>query len=160
MEVESPGGLPAHLTPENILEQRFGRNGHLTRWISRFPDPPNKDVGEGLRTAFDAMKGLKLKPPEIVDKRTSVLVVIRHQRLASPEEMIIEYLQSHPEISNSVVRRLAGIGSENTVKRIFQRMIRVGELEPIPGRPLRDAAYRLPTQRTTKADEPEHPTLL
>jgi ATP-dependent DNA helicase RecG len=144
VEVESPGGLPAHLTPQNIYEQRFARNGQLVRWVNKFPDPPNKDVGEGLKSASEAMKSLKLKPPEIVDKRTSVLVHIRHQRLASPEEMIIDYLQTHPKISNSVVRKLAGIGSENTVKRIFQRMIKAGELESIPNRPLRDAAYRLP----------------
>jgi ATP-dependent DNA helicase RecG len=145
VEIESPGGLPAHLTPANILDQRFARNGNLVRWINKFPDPPNKDVGEGLNTAFEAMKGLKLKPPEIIDKGTSVLVLIRHQRLASPEEMILSYLASHDEIANAVVRRLTGIGSENTVKRIFQRMIRSGTLEPIHGRPLRDAAYRLPS---------------
>jgi ATP-dependent DNA helicase RecG len=97
-----------------------------------------------LRTAFDAMKSLKLQPPEIIDKGTSVLIVIRHQRLASPEEMIVEYLQTHDEIANAVVRQLTSIGSENTVKRIFQRMIKAGELESIPGRSLRDAAYRLP----------------
>jgi ATP-dependent DNA helicase RecG len=150
IEVESPGGLPAHLTPANIFDERFARNGNIVRWINKFPDPPNKDVGEGLKAAFDAMQSLKLKPPEIIDRGTSVLLMIRHQRLASPEEMIIEYLASHDEIANSVVRRLTGIGSENTVKRIFQRMIKSGELESIPGRPLRDAAYRLPDgqQRT------------
>jgi len=26
VEVESPGRLPAHVTPENILEERFARN--------------------------------------------------------------------------------------------------------------------------------------
>lgn len=145
VEVESPGGLPSDLTPQNILDERYSRNGNLVRWINKFPEPPNKDVGEGLQAAFDAMKELKLRPPEIVDKRSSVSVLLRHQRLASPEEMIIEYLQTHHEIANAVVRRLAGIGSENSVKRIFQRMIKAGELEPIPGRPLRDAAYRLPT---------------
>ena len=43
------------------------------------------------------------------------------------------------------VRQLTGIGSENQVKRIFQRMIRAGALESIPGRPLTKYAYRLPT---------------
>jgi ATP-dependent DNA helicase RecG len=38
VEVEGPGGLPAHLTPENILDERFARNGNLVRWISKFPD--------------------------------------------------------------------------------------------------------------------------
>lgn len=60
------------------------------------------------------------------------------------EEMILEYLKAHDEIANGVVRRLTGIGSENTVKRIFLRMIKTGELESIPGRPLHDAAYRCP----------------
>jgi ATP-dependent DNA helicase RecG len=144
IEVESPGRLPADITPSNILEERFSRNGNLVRWINKFPDPPNKDVGEGLRTAFAAMKQLQLKEPEISESSATVLVQIRHQRLASPEEIILEYLQTNPEITNSIARSLTGIGSENRVKGIFQRMIRAGELESIPGRSIRYAAYRLP----------------
>lgn len=90
------------------------------------------------------MRSLKLKPPEI-SQTPSVVVSIRHERLASPEEMILEYLAKNPEISNSVMRDLTGIGSENKVKRIFQRMIKTGEIEPIPGRSLRAAAYRRPS---------------
>lgn len=145
IEVQSPGALPAHITTANILEERFARNGAVVRWINKFPDPPNKDVGEGLRTAFDAMRSIKLKPPEIAQTPNAVVVSIRHERLASPEEMILEYLQKNPEISNSVVRDLTGISSENKVKRTFQRMIKAGELESIPGRSQRAAAYRLPT---------------
>jgi ATP-dependent DNA helicase RecG len=145
VEIESPGRLPAHVTEDNILSERFARNGSVVRWINKFPNPPNKDVGEGLRTAFDAMKQLQLKEPEIRQTGNSVLIVIRHQRLASPEKMIIEYLGSHEEISNSVVRQLTGIGSENSVKRIFQRMIKAGELKSISGRSLQNAAYRRPT---------------
>ena len=145
IEVESPGGLPGAVTVENILQERASRNGALVRWINKFPDPPNKDVGEGLRSAFDAMRSLQLQPPEIVAEGGSVKVVIRHQRLASPEQMIVEYLQTHDEISNSVVRELTGIGSENKVKTIFQRMIAAGEIESVPNRSQRYAAYRLPS---------------
>jgi ATP-dependent DNA helicase RecG len=55
IEVESPGKLPGHVTPENILQEQFARNGAIVRIINKFPDPPNKDVGEGLNTAFAAM---------------------------------------------------------------------------------------------------------
>jgi ATP-dependent DNA helicase RecG len=144
IEIESPGRLPAHITPENILTERFSRNGNVVRWINKFPDPPNKDVGEGLRTAFAAMNQLKLKEPEISEQGGSVVVAIRHQRLAGPEEMILEYLRSHDEITNSIARNLTGIGSENQVKRVFQRMMRGGELEAIPGRSRPGAGYRLP----------------
>jgi ATP-dependent DNA helicase RecG len=52
VEIESPGRLPAHITPANILDERYSRNGAVVRYINKFPDAPNKDVGEGLNTAF------------------------------------------------------------------------------------------------------------
>jgi ATP-dependent DNA helicase RecG len=99
------------------------------------------------------MKKLKLKPPEVEDNATSVLVRIRHQRLASPEEIINEYLQTHDEITNITVRQLTGIGSENQVKRIFQKMIKAGALESVPGRSLRYSAYRLPSTKAGSASD-------
>ena len=104
VEVESPGTLPGHITPKNILNERFARNGNIVRVINKFPNPPNKDVGEGLNTAFRAMKKLQLKEPEIVQKNATVLVVIRHEQLASPEERIIRFLDSHGTISNGEAR--------------------------------------------------------
>ena len=65
VEVASPGTLAGHITPENILTERFARNATIVRLINKFPDPPNKDVGEGLNTAFSAMREMKLQPPQI-----------------------------------------------------------------------------------------------
>ncbi len=48
VEVESPGRLPGHVTPRNILDARFSRNEIIERLLHKFPDPPNKNVGEGL----------------------------------------------------------------------------------------------------------------
>jgi ATP-dependent DNA helicase RecG len=45
IEVLSPGTLPAHITPENILSERFSRNGAIVRLINKFKNPPNKDIG-------------------------------------------------------------------------------------------------------------------
>ena len=63
VEVESPGQLPANITPDNILDERFSRNPVIVRLINKFPNPPNKDVGEGLNTAFRAMRNLNLRDP-------------------------------------------------------------------------------------------------
>lgn len=38
IEVESPGRLPGHVTPQNILKEQFARNGTLVRIINKFPD--------------------------------------------------------------------------------------------------------------------------
>jgi len=81
VEVESPGRLPAHITPKNILDERFARNGGMVRIINKFPNPPNKDVGEGLNTAFEAMRNLRLKDPVVLERDNSVLVQIKHEKL-------------------------------------------------------------------------------
>lgn len=142
VEVESPGRLPAHITPLNILSERFARNGNIVRLINKFPDPPNKDVGEGLNTAFAAMKQLKLAPPVIRQAENSVVVDIRHQRLGSPEEIIMEYLIDHLDVTNRKVRELTGIGSENEVKRIFYRLANANQIERVPGKGGGHAAWR------------------
>ena len=83
VEVESPGRLPGHITPLNILDERLSRNGTVVRLINKFPNPPNKDVGEGLNTAFAMMHKMNLKDPQIEERERSVLVTIKHELLAA-----------------------------------------------------------------------------
>src|SRR5579862_5374852 len=142
VEVESPGTLPGHVTPTNILYEQFARNGAIVRLINKFPNPPNKDVGEGLNTAFQAMRALRLKDPVIEERPNSVIVFIRHERLASPEEAIIAFLKDHDEITNSIARELTGITSENKVKDVFYRLRDAGKLERVPGRKGSASAWR------------------
>ena len=134
IEIESPGRLPGHVTPKNILDTQCARNPTIVRLINKFPDPPNKDVGEGLNTAFDAMRNLRLKDPIIEEKETSLLVTIKHESLASPEQIVLEYLDTNDEINNRTARDLTGIKSENTMKNVFLRLKQRGELEQIPDR--------------------------
>ena len=142
VEVESPGVLPGHITARNILSERFARNPTIVRLINKFPDPPNMDVGEGLNTAFAAMNSLRLKEPQIIVRPASVLVNIRHEQLGSPEEIIVAYLAASDSINNSKAREICHIGSENTVKRIFQRLMKQQQIEVVPGKHGKNTAYR------------------
>ncbi len=144
IEVESPGKFPAHITEENILDERFARNGSIVRILNKFPDPPNKDVGEGLNTAFEAMHKLGLKEPVIQGKQNSVLVAIRHEPLASPEEAIMEYLETHDTINNSQARSVTHIRADYQVKIIFGRMVKAGLIEQVPGTRTASTKYRKP----------------
>src|SRR5690606_26519142 len=119
LEIESPGRLPGHITTVNILREQFARNGSIVRIINKVPNPPNKDVGEGLNTVFDSLKKLKLKPPIIEEIDNSVVVTIRHEHLASPEEIVMNYITKYGEITNRIGRDLTGIESENEMKRVF-----------------------------------------
>ncbi|MGH7652098.1 MAG: ATP-binding protein, partial [Gemmatimonadaceae bacterium] len=97
---------------------------------------------EGLNTAFAAMDKLRLKPPLIVERENSVVVVIRHEALASPEEAVMEYLENHEEIVNRIGREITGIASENSMKNVFYRLRDRGLIEPVPGRIGFAAAWR------------------
>lgn len=142
VEIWSPGTLPGHITPDNILDERFARNGVIVRLINKFPNPPNKDVGEGLNTAFQAMRKMKLKDPIILQDGGYVKVTLKHEALASPEEMILEYLETHEQIVNKQARDISFIGSENKMKTILQRMVKQGLIELVPGTTRYNAAYQ------------------
>ena len=142
IEVQSPGKLPAHLTVKNILTERFARNGAIVRILNKFPDPPNQDVGEGLNTAFNAMHELGLKEPTITEHENSVLVIIKHEPLASPEEAIMEYLEHNETIRNRDARRITHIPADYRIKKIFGKMVDGKLIEQVPGTRTGGTAYR------------------
>lgn len=144
IEVESPGSLPAHITPRNILYQQFARNPIIVRLINKFPNPPNRDIGEGLRTAFDAMTRLKLKAPTIKENQNSVIVYIRHETLASPGEIVLGYLETRREVTNIRARQLTGIDSGDAMKQVFYRLREKGLIEPVPGKYGARASWQKP----------------
>lgn len=134
IEVISPGSLPAFITPENILTARFSRNPKIVRLLNKYPDRPNHDIGEGLRTAFQKMKEVRLKDPVVRNTKTKVVIILPHQHLASPEEQIMQYLENHAEITNEIARDITGIKSENTVKSCFYKLKDHGYIEMVPNK--------------------------
>lgn len=155
IEVQSPGRLPAHITPQNILEERFARNGAIVRLLNKFPEPPNKDVGEGLNTAFDAMHQLGLKEPIILEKESAVLVIIKHEPLASPEEAIMDYLEKHSTIKNRQAREVTHIRADYQIKSVFGRMVKSGMIEQVPGTRTSKTAYRKPASKQAAVKQAE-----
>jgi ATP-dependent DNA helicase RecG len=90
------------------------------------------------------MRALRLKDPIIRENGASVMVEIRHERLASPEEAILVYLSQHSEINNAIARKITGITSENKVKDVFYRLRNAGKLERVPNRKGSASAWRRP----------------
>lgn len=69
---------------------------------------PNKDIGEGLNTAFQKMKEWKLQNPQIIEKDDSVCVIIAHIPLASSSDLILQFLKNNEEITNKQARDITG----------------------------------------------------
>ena len=147
IEVQSPGRLPAHVTPKNILNERFARNGAIVRLLNKFPDPPNRDVGEGLNTAFEKMHQLGLREPSIEERDSDLLVTIYHEPLASPEQRVMKHLEKNETIRNKKARELSYIKDADQMKRILQKMAEVGEIEKVPGTRGGGACYRKKLKR-------------
>ena len=152
VEVRSPGVLPGHMTIENLLTERVARNRTITRLLNLYPDAPNKDIGEGLNTVFDKMKEAKLKEPIFKNTGTSFVVILGHAPLARSHDLVMKYLETHGEITNSIARELTGTGSENTMKEVFKRLQKAGHLERVPGKLGNKAAWRKPEVRETLWD--------
>ena len=143
IEVESPGKLAGPVTVSNILKQRFARNKKLVRLIAKFPKPPNKDVGEGLNTAFQSMQKLNLGKPKIENRSASVLVALKHEPLASKEEIIRDYLKRRGEINNTRAREICNLQSDSIIRKTFQKMIQANEIEKVPGTRGKGTKYRI-----------------
>jgi len=148
VEIESPGRLPGHVTLENIGKTQFARNPKIVRLINKFKDAPNKDVGEGINTAFEAMEKLRLKQPVFEEREGSVVVTLRHESLASPEQIVMEYLKREIEITNQIARDLTGIKSENSMKQVFYKLRASGQLEQTP-----KVVGKKPSWRKPREDE-------
>jgi ATP-dependent DNA helicase RecG len=158
VEIESPGRLPGHVTVENITKTQFARNPKLVRLVNKFSDPPNKDVGEGINTAFEAMEKLRLKKPVFVEGDGSVTVTLKHESLASPEQIVLEYLKTESEITNQIARDLTGIKSENSMKQVFYKLRDIGELEQTPKVKGKKPSWRKPaTPAAVSGAEPAAP---
>lgn len=144
IEVESPGKLAGPVTVKNILKQRFARNKKLVRLISKFPSPPNKDVGEGLNTTFRSMQQLNLGKPDIEETDSSVIVRLKHEPLASKGELIREYLTKNGNINNTTARIVCNVQSDSIIRKLFHSMIAAGEIEKVPDTRGKGKKYRLP----------------
>lgn len=146
IEIESPGKLPGHITLDNILKEQFSRNPKIVRLITKFPLPPNKDAGEGLNTAFRAMREMHLNYPVIEETGNSVIVTVKHERLADAETIVLDYMRTHDTISNSIARDLTGITDANKMKRVFNRLKKRSVLEIVPGTRSSATLWRKPTK--------------
>jgi ATP-dependent DNA helicase RecG len=149
IEIASPGKLPGYVRVDNILDARFSRNSKLVRCLNRYHEAPNKDMGEGLNTAFQKMKEWKLQPPIIEEKDNYIKVTIRHAPLALPAEAIMAFLQTHEEITNAQARDLTGIKSENAVKQEFYRLAKQGLICPVKEKRGSKSAWCLVSRSTS-----------
>jgi ATP-dependent DNA helicase RecG len=88
------------------------------------------------------MHKMGLKEPVIVNLQNGVLVTIKHEALASPETLILEYLETHDTIKNKEAREICHIQADYVVKEIFGRLAQRDLIERVPGTRTGGTAYQ------------------
>lgn len=131
VEFKSPGRLPGFVTPDNILDNRFSRNSKLVRLLSKYQEAPNKELGEGMNTAFQKMRDAGLRPPEVIEDGNYVKVIIRHASALEPEQVVIRFLEKHNLISNRQALDLAGLETSEKVTALFAKMKDKGMIQRV-----------------------------
>ncbi len=157
IEIESPGLLPKGITPANI--RRAGskaRNDLIATNLRDFPEPPNLDAGEGVKTMFAEMARARLYPPQFRENSEAVVesltvVLLNHERPTAWDE-VSDWLDRHGSIANADVVRIAGVDTLRASK-MLAAWREQGLLQPLPGRAKRNMAYQKSLGSTTSGTD-------
>jgi ATP-dependent DNA helicase RecG len=133
LEISSPGKLPGYMTLDNLYEERFSRNPNIVRMLHNLPEPLNHDIGEGLDTVRNELKKAGLVDPVFEIRGNAFVATIRHQRMASVEDVVMQYLDDNQEgiITNKLARQLSGEDDINKVKKALQKLRAEGKIEVV-----------------------------
>lgn len=133
VEIKSPGKLPGYMNVKNLYEERFSRNPNIVRMLHNLPNPINHDIGEGLDTAMNELKKAGLVAPIFEELENSFVVTIKHQKIASIEDVVINHLNQNPKslLTNKFVRQLSGEDDMQKVKLALQRLRANGIIKPV-----------------------------
>ncbi|QSQ45763.1 putative DNA binding domain-containing protein [Xanthomonas translucens pv. translucens] len=133
IEISSPGKLPGYMTIDNLYEERFSRNPNIVRMLHNLPDPLNHDIGEGLDTVRNELNKAGLVAPAFELRGNAFVVTIRHQRMASVEDVVMQHLDTNPSVlmTNKLARQLSGEDDINKVKKALQKLRADGKIEVV-----------------------------
>jgi ATP-dependent DNA helicase RecG len=122
IEIKSPGRLPGLVTVDNILDNRASRNPKLVRLLSKYNSMPNKDLGEGMNTAFQRMRDFGLVDPVIKQDDNYVIVTLHYRHNKNPEHLVLDFIDTHGSINNAQLRDLTGVLSSDQATSVFAAM--------------------------------------
>ncbi|MFA7253965.1 MAG: RNA-binding domain-containing protein [Patescibacteria group bacterium] len=147
IEVESPGVYPGHITPGNIISERFSRNPLIQRTLNRFQSAPNLDIGEGVDRMFKIMREANLYDPlfsPTTIKPNSVLLTLFNLQKVEFWDIVSKYLTDNYKITNNEARKITGIDDTLRMSRLLKTWVDKGLLEKVGVADKRNIFYRKP----------------
>jgi ATP-dependent DNA helicase RecG len=122
VEFRSPGRLPGYVTTQNIADARFSRNPKLVRLLSKYPDAPNKDLGEGINTVVERMRQAGFVDPVFKEDGTNLYVTLRREPKGDVASIITTFIGRHGSINNRQALDLLALDSAEQITSIFSKL--------------------------------------
>lgn len=122
IEFRSPGRLPGFVTVNNILDARFSRNPKLVRFLAKYPDAANKDLGEGINTVFERMSKAGFVDPILRDDGVNLYVTLKRAPKDDHTSIINKFVEKHGYINNRQALDILALESSEQATALFSRM--------------------------------------
>jgi ATP-dependent DNA helicase RecG len=124
LEVSSPGGLPGHITLDNIVEEHYSRNPRIVRGLYYWGYI--EELGLGVDRMIEEMVRSGHPAPEFINKPHAFTVRLRNAReraatqwgdnLNPRQLQALRYVQEHRRITNREARELCPDVSAETIR--------------------------------------------
>lgn len=136
MEIVSPGGLPGHITLDNMLEEHYSRNPRLVRGLYYWGYI--EELGQGIDIIFDAMRRDHHPEPIFRDTGRSVSVTLFNavdrletlygDQLNPRQIRALRFLATHDRITNRDYRQICPEVSSETLRLDLRHLVGSGVL--------------------------------
>jgi len=136
LEIISPGGLPGHITLDNILDEHYSRNPRLVRGLYCWGYI--EELGQGVDIIYEAMRREHHPEPAFRDTTRSFTVTLRNAIddlgaeyegvLNDRQILVMRYLAEHERITNRQYQRFCSDVSSETLRLDLRDMVEKGLL--------------------------------
>ncbi|NLD43916.1 MAG: transcriptional regulator [Chloroflexi bacterium] len=136
LEIMSPGGLPGHITLDNILDEHYSRNPRLVRGL--FYWGYIEELGQGVDIIYEAMRRDHHPAPEFRDTGRVFTVTLynavddleaEYEGVLNERQILaLRYLGEHERITNRTYQALCTDVSSETLRLDLRDMVEKGFL--------------------------------
>ncbi|OGO06695.1 MAG: hypothetical protein A2Y73_00480 [Chloroflexi bacterium RBG_13_56_8] len=134
MEIMSPGGLPGHITLDNILEEHYSRNPRLVRGLYYWGYI--EELGQGIDVIYETMRRAHHPPPEFRDTGRSFTVTLRSavdpigsrygDQLNPRQARALRFLAANESITNRQYQELCPDVTAETLRLDLRDLVEKG----------------------------------
>lgn len=136
MEIMSPGGLPGHITLDNILDEHYSRNPRLVRGLYYWGYI--EELGQGVDIIYEAMRREHHPPPEFRDTGRALTVTLsnavddielQYGEQFNPRQVrALRFLATHEQITNRDYQGLCPEVTPETLRLDLRDLVEKGIL--------------------------------